>query len=83
MRVRSLGWEDPQEKEKATYTSILAWRIRWTEKPGRLQSIGLQRVTRTLFKHTQAFSSVSVVALVTVFHTCLSVFPRLDGRPSV
>ena len=42
--VRSLGWEDPLEKEMATHSSILAWKIPWTEEPGRLQSIGLQRV---------------------------------------
>ena len=43
-RVQSLGWEDPLEKEMAPYSSILAWRIPWTEEPGRLQSVGLQRV---------------------------------------
>ena len=42
--VRSLGWEDPLEKEMATHSSILAWRIPWTEEPGGLQSMGLQRV---------------------------------------
>ena len=42
--VRSLGWEDPLEKEIATHSSILAWKIPWTEEPGRLQSMGLQRV---------------------------------------
>ena len=42
--VRSLGWEDPLEKEMATHSSILAWRIPWTEEPGGLQSTGLQRV---------------------------------------
>ena len=42
--VRSLGREDPLEKEMATHSSILAWRIPWTEEAGRLQSIGLQRV---------------------------------------
>ena len=42
--VRSLGREDPLEKEMATHSSILAWRIPWTEEPGRLQSMGLQRV---------------------------------------
>ena len=42
--VRSLGWEDPLEKEKATHSSILAWRIPWTEEPGGLQSMRLQRV---------------------------------------
>ena len=40
----SLGWEDPLEKEMATHSSILAWRIPWTEEPGRLQSTGSQRV---------------------------------------
>ena len=43
-QVRSLGWEDPLEKGMATYSSILAWRIPWTEVPGGLQSMGLQRV---------------------------------------
>ena len=42
--VRSLGWEDPQEKEMATHSSTLAWKIPRTEEPGRLQSIGSQRV---------------------------------------
>ena len=42
--VRSLGREDPLEKEMATHCSILAWRIPWTEKPGGLQSMGSQRV---------------------------------------
>ena len=43
-QVRSLGWEDPLEKEMATHCSSLAWKIPWTEKPGRLQSMGSQRV---------------------------------------
>ena len=43
-RVRSLGWEDPLEKEMAAHSSILAWRIPWTEEPGGLQSIGLHKV---------------------------------------
>ena len=42
MQVGSLGWEDPLEKDMATYFSILAWEIPWTEEPGRLQSMGLQ-----------------------------------------
>ena len=44
--VRSLGWEDPLEKEMATHSSILAWRIPWMEEPGGLQSTGSQRVGR-------------------------------------
>ena len=43
-QVRSLGWEDPLEKEMATHSSILSWRILWTEEPGGLQSTGSQRV---------------------------------------
>ena len=39
-RVQSLGWEDPQEKEMATHSGTLAWKIPWTEKPGGLQSMG-------------------------------------------
>ena len=42
--VRSLGGEDPLEKEVATHSTILAWRIPWTEKPSGLQSVGSQRV---------------------------------------
>ena len=42
--VQSLGWEDLLEKEMATHSSILAWKIPWTEEPGRLQSMGSQRV---------------------------------------
>ena len=44
IRAHSLGQEDPLEKAMATHSSILAWRIPWTEEPGRLQSMGLQRV---------------------------------------
>ena len=42
--VRSLSQEDPLEKDMATYSSTLAWKISWTEEPDRLQSMGLQRV---------------------------------------
>ena len=42
--VQSLGWEDPLEKEMATHSSILAWKIPWTEEPGRLQSMESQKV---------------------------------------
>jgi len=43
-QVQSLGWEDPLKKEMAIHSSILAWRISWTEKPDGLQSMGSQRV---------------------------------------
>ena len=44
MRAQSLDWEDPLEDIMATHSSILAWIIPWTETPGRLQSVGSQRV---------------------------------------
>ena len=43
-QVQSLGWEDPLEKEMVIHSSTVAWKIPWTEGPGRLQSMGLQRV---------------------------------------
>ena len=43
--IQSLDWEDPLEKGMATHSSILAWKIPWTEEPGELQSTGSQRVT--------------------------------------
>ena len=46
-QVRSLSWEDPLEKEMATHSSILAWRIPWTEEPGGLQSLGSQESDMT------------------------------------
>ena len=46
-RVQSLGWEDPLEKEMAAHSSILAWKIPWTEEPGRLQSMGLKESDTT------------------------------------
>ena len=47
MRVQSLGQEDPLEEKKATYSSIPAWKTPWTEEPGGLQAMGLQKVIYT------------------------------------
>ena len=47
-QVRSLGQEGPLEEEMATHSSVLAWRIPWTEEPGRLQPTGSQRVVHNL-----------------------------------
>ena len=56
-RVRSLGWEDSLEEGMATHSSILAWRIPWTEEPGGLQSTGSQRVGHDwTTEHSQAHS---------------------------
>ena len=53
MQVQSLGWEDTLEKEMTTHSSILAWRITWTEEPGGLQSMGFQRVGHSLATEQQ------------------------------
>ena len=52
MQVRSLSWEDPLEKGMATHSNILAWRIPWTEEPGRLQSIESQSQTAEVTERT-------------------------------
>ena len=60
--VGSLGWEDPLEEGMATYSSILAWRIPWTEEPGGLQSIGSQRVRHNwVTKHSTASFKFSCI----------------------
>ena len=51
-RFQSLGGEDPLEKEMAAQSSILAWKIPWTEEPGRLQSMGLQSDRTSVFAFT-------------------------------
>ena len=53
-----LGWEDPLEKGMATHSSILAWRISWTEEPRVLQSMGLQRVAHNWLTNTHEQSEV-------------------------
>ena len=58
MQVQSLGWEDPLEKGTATHSSILAWRIPWTEEPGGLQSIG-QKELDTKASEQQSSRGVS------------------------
>ena len=55
-QVLSLGWEDPLKKGMATHSSIFAWRILWTEEPGRLQSMGLQRIRQDWATHTHIHS---------------------------
>ena len=61
-RVRFLDWEDPLEKEMATHSSILAWRIPWTEENGGLQSMGSQRVRHNLVTKQQQIPSGNVEA---------------------
>jgi len=68
-QIQSLGWEDPLEEGMATHSSNLAWRILWTEEPGRLQPIRLQRVRHNWkTKHTH-WSEVKSVSRVQLFAT--------------
>ena len=69
--VQSLGQEDPLEKEVATYSSTLAWEIPWTEEPGRLQSMGLQRVR---YNWGTSLMNINV-------HMCLLSFQKDDIHP--
>ena len=65
-QVRSLGWEDPLEKEMATHCSSLAWKIPWTEEPGGLQSMGSQKSRTGLSDFTSHSDTV---------HPCAKVSP--------
>ena len=62
-QVLSLGWEDPLEEEIATHSNILAWKIPWTEEPGGLQSIGLQRVRHDWVTNTHIKYTIHVMCL--------------------
>ena len=94
-RFRSLGQEDPLEKEMATHSSVLAWRIPWTEEPGRLQSMGSQRVSHDLATSLSFLSFFSVIVLIgsdaegncmpiaaaKSLQLCLTQCGPIDGRP--
>ena len=56
MWIQSLGWEDFLEKEEATHSNILTWKIPWTEEPGGLQTMGSQRVGHNLVTNTFTFT---------------------------
>ena len=64
VQVQSLGWEDSLEEGMATHSSILAWRIPWTEEPGVLQSMWLQRVGRDLVTQQQHYISFLMQSLI-------------------
>ena len=68
--VESLGWGDPLEKDMTTYSSVLAWRIPWTEEPGRLKSMGSQRVGHDLATKEQRRRKTKTKSL-TLHHTVL------------
>ena len=69
MWVQSLGWEDPLEKGIAAHSSTLAWRIPWTEEPGGLQSMGLQRVGHDWVTDTFRFQEVTGSLEGSVIHS--------------
>ena len=65
MRVPSLGWEDPLEKEMATHSNILVWEIPWTEEPGGLQSMGSEGVGHNLVTKPPPFTSAKSLYIST------------------
>ena len=89
-RVRSVAWEDPLEKETATNSSTLAWKIPWTKEPCRLQSVGSQRVrhnwvTSLHFLHVQKQLMLpNLMTLRVLLHKsgCFSISPLLAWDPA-
>ena len=83
--VQSLGWEDALEEEMATHSSILAWRIPWTEEPGGLQSVGLQRVRHDwvteLMDHSPPGSSVHGILQARILEWVAMPFLRGSSQP--
>ena len=71
-QVWSLGWEDPLEREMAIHFSTLAWKIPWTEEPGRLQSMGSQRVGQDWVTSLSLLSSLGLIHLL--------IWESLPGR---
>ena len=69
--VRSLDWEDPLEEGMATYSSILAWRISWTEEPGRLQSMGSQSRTQLSDSTLEVVTSLSKSLFLSAEYTSI------------
>ena len=71
-RVRSLGWEDPMEKEMATHSSILAWKIPWMEEFGRLQSMGSQRVRHDWATSLFTLMTTDIQLFMYLLEICIS-----------
>ena len=83
-----LGWEDPLEKGMATHSSILAWRITWTEEPGRLQSMGhkVQDTTERLSLSTKQLNYFFVLVLSLgefLFTTLFNLIPEWNSNTTV
>ena len=71
--ARYLGWEDPLEKEMATHSSTLAWKNPWTEEPGRLQSMELQRV-----RHDRVISYIEIIIWLLSFNLLMWCITLID-----
>ena len=82
-RVRSLGQENPLEKWLASHSSILAWRIPWTEKPVRLQSLGLQRVGRNWATNMRVRAHTHTHRVFQVFYLFLGEFVNFSRNASI
>ena len=85
-RVPSLGWEDPLEKEMATHSSVLAWKIPWTEEPGGLQSMGSQEsdTTKRLKHHHHTCDHRAILLSEKTTPTpTATVFEQVASRGSV
>ena len=80
--VRSLGWDDLLEKEIAAHSSILAWKIPWTEKPGRLQAMGSQRVEHD-WATSLSLSGLSTCYVPVALLLSLDSQKRLQTLPNV
>ena len=65
-QVQSLGWEDPLEKRMATHSSILAWKMPWTEEPGELQSMKSQRIRHDRATNTHRIEGAESITSVSV-----------------
>ena len=72
--VQSLGWEYPLEKGMATHSSILAWETPWTNKPGRLQSMGLRRVEYNRATSTFTFLNFIHVFYISILILCVPIW---------
>ena len=80
MQVQSLGWEDPLEEEMATHSSILAWKIPWTEEPGGLQSLELQRVQTQMSDWTHIHTYLNKHCQSVGFYCCFFSWVKISFR---
>ena len=78
-RVQSLGWEDPQEKEMATHSGTLAWKIPWTEKPGRLWSMESQSWAWSEQLHFYFHFNLNATLFVPKHVLCSRHWPKVNG----